>query len=86
MYNFARYLNIRSATTPALSADGTQVAFLSDISGNFQVWSVSIANEQLAWPQQLTFFTDKVWGLHGTSTATHLIAVSDVGGNEHQQF
>ncbi len=31
MVNFARYLNIRSAVTPVLSADGTPVAFLSDI-------------------------------------------------------
>ena len=41
---------------------------------------------QRKWPQQLSFLTDKVWELHGTPKADHLIAVSDVGGNERQQF
>jgi dipeptidyl aminopeptidase/acylaminoacyl peptidase len=86
MYDFARYLNIRSAIKPVLSADGTRAAFLSDITGNFQAWSVSISGEQPAWPQQLTFFAGKVWELHGTPAAPHLIAVSDIGGNERQQF
>lgn len=40
-YDFARYLNIRSASMPVLSSDGARVAFLSDISGNYQVWSVN---------------------------------------------
>lgn len=83
--DFARYLNIRSAISPVLSPDGTRAAFLSDITGNFQVWSISL-DEHRAWPQQLTFFPDKVWELHGTSASDHLVAVSDVGGNERQQF
>jgi dipeptidyl aminopeptidase/acylaminoacyl peptidase len=86
MHDFARYLNIRSAMKPVLSADGQRVAFLSDITGNFQVWSVSIQVGQPVWPQQLTFLADKVWELYGTPAAPHLLAVSDVGGNEKQQF
>ncbi len=86
MYDFARYLNIRSAVSPVLSPNGNRVAFLSDITGNFQVWSVSNTNDQPTWPQQLTFFANKVWALYGTPAATHLIAVSDVGGNELLQF
>ena len=85
-YNFARYLNIRSAINPVLSPDGKRVAFLSDITGNFQVWSTEIAAGQRRWPRQLTFFPDKVWELHGTLAADHLVATSDVGGNERQQF
>lgn len=84
-YDFARYLNIRSATNPILSPDGTRVAFLSDITGNFQVWSIRL-HEAGSWPRQLTFLPDKVWELYGTSAAPHLIAVSDTGGNERQQF
>jgi dipeptidyl aminopeptidase/acylaminoacyl peptidase len=86
MTDFARYLNIRSAISPVLSPDGSRVAFLSDISGNLQVWSVATGRDVCEWPRQLTFFADKVWEVHGTSAASHLIAVSDVGGNERQQF
>jgi dipeptidyl aminopeptidase/acylaminoacyl peptidase len=86
MTEFARYLNIRSATSPVLSPDGNRVAFLSDITGNYQVWSVATDPDARAWPQQLTFLPDKVWEVHGTSAADYLLAVSDVGGNEKQQF
>lgn len=86
MSDFARYLNIRSSQMPVLSPDGSRVAFLSDISGNFQVWSASTAEGSSEWPRQLTFFADKVWEVHGTGAAEHLLAVGDVGGNERQQF
>ena len=87
MYDFARYLNIRAAHSPALSRDGNQLAFLSDITGNFQVWSLSVqGNSPGEWPRQLTFFADKVWELYASPAADQLIAVSDVGGNERQQF
>ncbi|MEZ4865466.1 MAG: S9 family peptidase [Caldilineaceae bacterium] len=86
-YEFARYLNIRSATMPLLSADGQRVAFLSDITGNLQVWSVGLGGQrEEGWPRQLTFFADKVWEIYGTPAASHLLASSDIGGNERQQF
>ena len=82
MYDFSRYLNIRSANHPYPSPDGTRVAFLSDITGNYQVWSTSTSGNswQDSWPTQLTFFPDKVWEVYGTHSADHLLAVSDVGG------
>ncbi len=100
-YTFDRYLNIRSALSPTFSPDGTRVSFLTDISGNYQVWSIgtdpiaesdrqqAVGSEAPAgspWPMQLTYFSDKVWEVHGTPAASHLIAVSDVAGNERQQF
>ncbi len=87
MADFARYLNIRSALMPVLSPDGERAAFLTDISGNFQAWSAAAApNPADPWPRQLTFFADKVWELHGTEQAGHLIAVGDYAGNERQQL
>lgn len=86
-YTFDRYLNIRSAISPVFSPDGDRVAFLSDVTGNFQVWSIGLDKDrQDMWPRQLTFFPDKVWEIHGTKASPHLIAVSDVGGNEKQQL
>lgn len=86
-YDFARYLNIRSAVDPVLAQDGSRVAYLTDVTGNFQVWSVGTRGDGAArWPRQLTFLPEKVWALHGTGAAPHLIAVSDVGGNERYQL
>lgn len=86
-YEFARFLNIRGSISPVLSPDGSRVAYLSDVTGNWQVWSVGTRGEGDArWPRQLTFLQDKVWELYGTGAAQHLIAVSDVAGNERQQF
>jgi dipeptidyl aminopeptidase/acylaminoacyl peptidase len=60
---------------------------LSDITGNYQVWSVGLGGDAAAcWPRQLTFFADKVWEIHGTPAIDHLIAVADAAGNELQQF
>ncbi len=95
--SFSRYLNIRSAHSPVLSPDGRRLAFLSDITGSVQAWSVRVDEptaldgsasqpDKLAWPHQLTFFEDKVWELHGAGVVDKLIAVSDVGGNERQQL
>ena len=97
MTDFSRYLNIRSATSPVPSNDGRYVAFLTDTTGNFQAWSMGLSgaagrgvngsvDEEHLWPRQLTFFSDKVWELHGSPMHDQLIATSDVGGNERQQF
>jgi len=87
MVDFARYLNIRSATSPTFAAGGDRVAFLSNTTGNFQVWSLpAIPTSADPCPRQLTFFPDKVWDVYATPYTQHLIAVSDAGGNERQQL
>ncbi len=86
-YEFARYLNIRSAAAPTMTADQERLLFLSDITGNFQVWSIGLSDlPGNQWPQQLTFLADKVWEVHATPAAAHFVAVSDTAGNERQQF
>ena len=60
-FSFDRYLNIRSAHTPVWLNGGQKVAFLTDITGTPQVWSVDRSG---GWPEQLTFFTEKVWTLN----------------------
>ena len=86
-HEFAQYLNIRSAISPVLTPIGDRVAFLSDITGNFQVWSAGTRGDAgQKWPRQLTFLPDKVWELHGSPATRQLVAVSDAGGNERQQL
>jgi dipeptidyl aminopeptidase/acylaminoacyl peptidase len=81
--DFARYLNIRSAYTPAWSAGGERVAFLTDITGTLQTWAVDADG---GWPDQLTFFQDKVWALDAAPDGERFICTRDIGGNERYQL
>ncbi len=56
-YDFARYLNIRSAYGSSFAPDGDRVAFITNITGVPQVWQVAASG---GWPNQLTFFSDRV--------------------------
>jgi dipeptidyl aminopeptidase/acylaminoacyl peptidase len=82
-FSFERYLNIRSAYTPAWLWGGQRVAFLTDITGTPQVWAVDAAG---GWPDQLTFFRDKVWTLSASPDGRQMVCLRDIGGNERQQI
>ena len=82
-FGFDRYLNIRSAHTPAWLNGGQRVAFLTDITGTPQVWSLDAAG---GWPDQLTFFKEKVWTLSAAPGGKRLVCTRDIGGNERYQL
>lgn len=82
-FDFERYLNIRSAYTPAWLEGSRRVAFLTDITGTPQVWSVADGG---GWPDQLSFFQDKVWALSASPTGDRLICTRDIGGDERYQL
>ncbi len=82
-YPFERYLNIRAASAPALSPDGKQVAFLTNITGSNQVWRVSASG---GWPEQVTFFSDRVQSVAWSPDGKWLLVGKDAGGNERTQL
>lgn len=82
-FSFDRYLNIRSAYSPAWLNGGQRVAFLTDITGTPQVWSLDAAG---GWPDQLTFFKEKVWTLNPAPDGNRLVCTRDIGGNERYQM
>jgi dipeptidyl aminopeptidase/acylaminoacyl peptidase len=82
-YEFARYLKIRSAYGASWSADGRWVSFLTDITGVPQVWEVPVGG---GWPEQLTFYEERIMGA-GYSPVEHRVLFSmDAGGNERSQL
>lgn len=87
-YAFDRYLNIRSALGATFRPDGKRIAFLTDITGTHQVWAVDIPppGQPTPWPEQLTFFTERVLSVAYSPTADEMILASDVGGNERAQL
>ncbi|MDX6381504.1 MAG: hypothetical protein QOI57_2528 [Rubrobacteraceae bacterium] len=82
-YEFARYLKIRAAYGATWSPDGQRIAFLTDITGVPQAWEVSTGG---GWPEQLTFYEERVSGIHYSPTENRLLFSMDAGGNERSQL
>src|SRR5258708_3191083 len=49
-YTIQQYLNIKSATAPTFSPDSKRIAYLSNVTGTSQVWTVAL---QMGVPRQL---------------------------------
>lgn len=85
-----RYLNVRQAYCPAFLGADDMIAFLTDITGVPQVWSVNIQTNQglPLWPDQRTFSNDRVQGIWTSAVADdrRLIYARDLGGNENAQL
>jgi len=87
-YSFEQYLNARSAYGASFSPDGSTIAFLTDITGMAQVWSVPVDTHGTGplWPTQLTFRDDRVAGASYSPTENQILVSGDVGGNERTQL
>jgi dipeptidyl aminopeptidase/acylaminoacyl peptidase len=83
-YEFARYLKIRGAWGASFSPDGRRVSFLTEITGVPQVWEVGA--EGASWPEQLTFYEERVSYATYSPTENRLLFGMDAGGNERSQL
>jgi dipeptidyl aminopeptidase/acylaminoacyl peptidase len=80
----SRYLSVQTAKAGAHTADRSRVAFLTDITGLHQVWTVPA---QGGWPDQVSFGTDRVLGLLPSPADPDLLVFGrDAGGNERAQL
>ena len=82
-YEFARYLKIRAAYGATWSPDSRHIAFITDITGVPQAWEVPVEG---GWPEQLTFYDERVSGIHYSPTENSLLYGTDAGGNERTQL
>lgn len=80
-YTIQQYLNIKSAGSPVFSPDGSGIAYLTNVSGTWQAWSVAMPAGK---PRQLTNYEDNVafvrWAGGG------LVFGKAKGGDENTQF
>lgn len=83
MFEFDRFLNIRSAYGPVFAVEGPQIFFITDITGLPQLWAVDAPG---AWPEQVTFWPERVLYARADHHGGRLILGGDVGGNEHVQL
>lgn len=82
-YDFERYLNIRGASSPSIGPDGERVAYLANTTGVPQVWALE---EPGSWPNQLTFYDERVTFASWSPERDELIFGMDEGGNERAQL
>ena len=82
-FGIDRYLNIRSSTSPALSPNGDRIAFLTNITGTPQVWMVDAKG---GWPEQMTFYDDRVDFIRWSPDGAGLVFAKSKGGDENAQL
>jgi len=75
-------IGIRTSTGPSLSPDGKRVAFLSNVTGSPQVWTVATAG---GWPELVTTFDDPVTHVAWSPAGDWLAVSVAPGGGMNQQ-
>ena len=81
-YDIERYLNVRSAGGADLGPSG-RLSFLLDTTGTPQVWSVE---GPLEWPEQHTFYEERVTFVDSSPEYSEAVFGMDEGGNERAQL
>ncbi|WP_254838352.1 S9 family peptidase [Natronomonas marina] len=82
MYDIERYLSVRSAFGASFGPEGT-LAFRMDTTGTPQVWTVE---EPGGWPDQRTFYDERVTFASFSPERRELAFGMDEGGDERQQL
>jgi dipeptidyl aminopeptidase/acylaminoacyl peptidase len=82
-YDIERYLNVRNAGGASLGPEGERLSFLVDTTGTNQVWAMDGPGE---WPDQLTFYEERVTFAEWSPTREELAFGMDEGGNERAQL
>ncbi|MGM0592286.1 MAG: S9 family peptidase [Halobacteriota archaeon] len=83
MYDIERYLNIRSAYGADFGPVGDTLSFLMNTTGVPQLWTVDAPG---SWPEQRTFYDERVTFASWSPERPELVFGMDAGGNERQQL
>ncbi|HTS79227.1 MAG TPA: S9 family peptidase [Myxococcaceae bacterium] len=75
-------VGIRTSSAPSLSPDERRVAFLSNVTGSNQVWTVSAEG---GWPELVTGFDDPVTSVEWSPAGDWLAVQVAPGGGMNQQ-
>jgi len=82
-YDVEAYLNIRAASAVGLSPDGKTIAFLTNVTGSNQLWTIPAAG---GWPEQITFFSDRIADVAWSPKGDFIAYSKDTGGDENYQI
>ena len=76
-------MNVRAAAAAGLSPDAATVAFLTNVTGSDQLWTVPARG---GWPEQITFFPDAVAAAAWSPAADRIALAKDTGGDENYEL
>ena len=82
-YPIEDFLEVRTAGDASFSPDGTRIAYVSNVTGTSQVFSMPVEGGE---PEQLTHFDDPVLFVRFSPTEEMLLFSKAVGGNEQTQL
>jgi len=83
-YSVSLMAKIGACWSPSFSPDGKQIAFISDLNGNPQIW---IVNAQGGWPRLITALDDPVQNVVWSPQGDHLaFSVAPDGGMNRQIY
>lgn len=82
-YGVDRYLNVRTASNCAWLGDSNHLAYLTDITGVPQIWRVY---EDSGYPEQLTYFDNRIYSFHSLQKSLGVCFAMDIGGDEMNQI
>jgi dipeptidyl aminopeptidase/acylaminoacyl peptidase len=71
---------LRHVSESCLAPDGKTIAFVCDVTGSPELWTVSAAS---GWPTQLTTLDERVTNVQWSPDGHWLVFTSDTGGAEH---
>ena len=78
-----QYLNIRSASSPALVDNGKRLFYLTNVSGTSQIWMVDLPGGA---PKQITNYDDNVNFVEASPAGNGVVLGKAKGGDENAQF
>jgi dipeptidyl aminopeptidase/acylaminoacyl peptidase len=81
--DIARMARIGSCFSPSLAPDGRTIAFITNISGSPQIWTVPATG---GWPTQITAFNDQVNGVSWSPAGDWLAFSMAPGGGLNNQI
>ncbi|MFC6716823.1 prolyl oligopeptidase family serine peptidase [Natrialbaceae archaeon GCM10025810] len=82
-YSIERYLNVRSAYGASFGPEGERLSFLMNTTGVPQVWTLESPGE---WPEQRTFYDERMTFASWSPERPELVFGMDEGGNERAQL